>query len=783
MRVNVSQYFKTLFHLLEIIFLATVIFSPAHAAIFQAPLIVDDAYIQANGNIITGNYLGTTSRPAITIATSNPVIITHALLQGPGDLIQGLLVPVNLTITNTTGIGINPNIRNAQKGIFLHVISFTNINMQNNTVNGLRLGFFCKAYAGNNTTSNTLVIAKNSFINMDARPSDGKGSYETTGQYNGQAIHLGNIFGVPGIDIGWNNISNIADQSSTGALIELNETSGTASSPVQIHDNFISGAFPTYPGKDLYDFGGILINGLATDTAETVSSFINVTRNYVIATANYGIALVVGHDITMSNNRVVSSGYLADGKTFYPMSTYGDAAGAININLYNQPASVFFNNIITNNVLGLVKNNGKNQPVRSDWNLPGQGGAVAGNISYDSAGPTVANEAQELSSWQMAALANNSIIGDETDVGYVPDSLPLTASAPVSISTGSAVVLDHIRVSNPSGTCVFVGSSITAPITITNSEIGPCGGEGILVSGSGNVIIKNNYIHDVTQHGIQSAVVAKQTIQNNTVENSGFGIYVVSNKGAASQANVDYNKIVNVTGISGQNVSALQFNQITGPNSTISCNVYNQPVPPPSGLTGTGDSFNLFLSSGTSDSPIQVVGNRIMGGGAVWNGGGILLSDGDTGPGTMGPGYVYAGDNYVVNPGGYGIDVSTGHDIKIDSNHVYGNNNNFYTQSSSSYGPGRIGINTFNVYSSSCSNITVTNNTVYYLSSLNGNGSTVNYGLDTGACNPTTQANNVGYNVGDNFTYPSFDLPTSSCTEGSLHGLKGGKHKLKSARI
>lgn len=140
-----------------------------------------------------------------------------------------------------------------------------------------------------------------------------------------------------------------------------------------------------------------------------------------------------------------------------------------------------------------------------------------------------------------------------------------------------------------------------------------------------------------------------------------------------------------------------------------------------------------------------------------------MLSDGDTGPGTKGPGYVYAGDNLLVNAGNYGIDVSTGHDITINANYVYGDNNNFYNTSTNTFGPGRIGINTFNVYSSSCSNITVTGNTVYFLSSLTGNDSVDNYGLDTGACNPTFQSNNIGYSKGQTFTFPSINAPRPSC--------------------
>jgi hypothetical protein len=388
--------------------------STAYGITYQRPIIVDKAYIKKHGNVITGNYAGTATQAAITIIVSDNVTITNSNLTGPYDLIQAMIKPANITVTNTTGIGTNPGPRGAVKGIFLHVNTFKNINMQNNIIQGMRLGFFCDGYAGNNTIDESLTINKNIFANIDARPSDGKGAYETTGQYNGQAIHLGNITHVPGMEIAWNEVMNTPFQSSTGALIELNETSGTAGSPLLIHDNYIEGAFPSYPGKDLYGFGGILVNGRPSDTAGIVSSHVHIRKNYVVATANYGISIAAGHDITVNENRVVSSGYLPNG-AFYPMSAaYGDAFGAVNSNLYNQAATVFFNNIIENNVLGLIRNDGSNNPVRSDWSLPGQNNNSAGNVNYqpfNSSAPTLADEAQEFINWQQGAMSNNIVVG------------------------------------------------------------------------------------------------------------------------------------------------------------------------------------------------------------------------------------------------------------------------------------------------------------------------------------------------------------------------------------
>jgi hypothetical protein len=761
MRVNSQHNFK-----LSKIFLLTMLAAaPVHAKqaiVYQQPITVNNAYIQANGSVITGNYQGTATQAAITIATTSPVTITNSNLTGPGNLIQATSGGANVTVKNTQGFGTNPNVKGAVKGIFLYTSTFTNINMSNNNITGVRIGLYTGTYIGNKTSSNGLIVDNNVFLNMDARPSNGNNGYISSGQYNGQAIHIGTISGLPGVDIGWNEVMNTAGSSSTGNLIELNQSSGTSSSPINIHNNFVSGAFPTLPGTDLYAFGAIAVNGGASDTAANASAFVNINNNEVVATANYGIAILAGNNVTVQNNRVISSGFLPNGTTFYPMSSYGNAAGAVNVNQYNQAATVFFNNNVTNNVLGLIKNNGSNAPVRSDWNLTGQGGSVNGNTDFspnDTTDPTVYDETMEFSNWMQAARLALETIGTAT-TGYTPDLQTLTPTPPVTTGTSTTLTLDHVSITNPSGDCINTGGG--TQVTITNSVIGPCGGRGIHVSGTASAVIKNNYIHDVTSQGISVESNTSQSVQSNTILNSGFGIYVANNNSNVTSSNVDYNQITNVIGISGQNVSAIQYNQVSGPNNSISCNVYEQPTIPPTGMQGTCDSFSLFLSSGTSSSPIQVTGNRINGAGDFWNCGGIMLSDGDTGAGTTGPGFVYAGFNFLLNAGNYGIDVSTGHDITIDQNFVYGDLFNFFNTSPGTYGPGRIGINTFNVYSSSCTNMTVTNNSVFFLSSLTGNNTVANYGLSS-QCVPTTQSNNTSWAQLQPFQFPSFYTPRPNC--------------------
>jgi hypothetical protein len=131
-------------------------------------------------------------------------------------------------------------------------------------------------------------------------------------------------------------------------------------------------------------------------------------NNQVVATANYGLGIAAGHDNSIYNNRVVSSGFTTTG-IFYAM-TFGN--GLNNYNNYGQPPTILFNNIAYNNVSGLIRKNSSGTLMRSDWYLPSQ--TTNTNVSYlpdNTATPTPGDEAAEFTSWQAKLTANNITIG------------------------------------------------------------------------------------------------------------------------------------------------------------------------------------------------------------------------------------------------------------------------------------------------------------------------------------------------------------------------------------
>jgi hypothetical protein len=361
-------------------------------------LTVNNTYIKHHGRIITGTFTGTLTQPAISVQADIPVIIRDATLQGPGDLIY--VSGGDVTVENTTGIATNPNVAGVQKGMFVSANFVKNLKVSNCTIQGVRFGVYVNGYTGDKTSKQIISIVNNTISDIDGRPSDGNNGYVLSGDYMAHGIQLNQVAGVPNIEIAWNKINNTFLQSQSSDLISIYDSSGTSDHLLLIHDNYLQGAYPANPGVDKSYFGsGISLDGSTLDTPNTTTSYTSVYNNHIVSVANAGIQIKAGHNNTENNNRIISSGRLANGN-LYGVST---AVGLNNTNFYQQAATVFFSNTISNNTVGLVTVNASGAAVRADLNLPGQNNAVMGNTIFlpnDNAHPTLIDEANELSLWQ-----------------------------------------------------------------------------------------------------------------------------------------------------------------------------------------------------------------------------------------------------------------------------------------------------------------------------------------------------------------------------------------------
>lgn len=289
--------------------------------------------------------------PAVRIRTSEPVIIENSTIRSRGTLIDAHGFAANITIRNTRGYGMNPNVRSEHAGRFLDVDGFANIDIENNYMEGTA-GIYLYGYRGDFSKSQTVKVLRNQAKNIDGRASDGNGGYyfEPEAEYV-QFFQIDGAQNIRDAEVAWNRVINKPGKSLVEDNINIYKSSGTADDPFRIHDNYIDGAYPFDPAGDTdYTGGGIL--------SDLGSSYVSVYNNQVLNTTNYGIAIASGHDNVYYNNRIFSTGVLPNGT---PIPTQN--VGAYIWNAYGQLS--FDANAGHDNLIGWVNNDGRN-----DWWVP-----------------------------------------------------------------------------------------------------------------------------------------------------------------------------------------------------------------------------------------------------------------------------------------------------------------------------------------------------------------------------------------------------------------------------
>ena len=203
-------------------------------------------------------------------------------------------------------------------------------------------------------------------------------------------------------------------------------------------------------------------------------------------------------------------------------------------------------------------------------------------------------------------------------------------SAPISLNGISNRTISNLEIQNPNGDCIRLINC--SNITIQNCKLGASSGEGVAIYNSKNI-----------------------TVTNCSMESVRTGVLAVESK----DIKVTYNDVKNVKGPfpRGQMV---QFDDVNGSGNSISFNAFEN-LP---GQSNPEDAISLFKSHGTPSDPIKVVGNWIRGGGPSISGGGIITGD-------YGGSYILVENNILVDPGQYGIAITSGHHITIKNNKIY----------------------------------------------------------------------------------------------------------------
>ncbi|MDR3478864.1 MAG: ricin-type beta-trefoil lectin domain protein [Gammaproteobacteria bacterium] len=252
----------------------------------------------------------------------------------------------------------------------------------------------------------------------------------------------------------------------------------------------------------------------------------------------------------------------------------------------------------------------------------------------------------------------------------------------------SGVTVNNVNFHDIQGNGLALYSSFTAAnsseniLTVTNSLFTNITNQGIYISFAKpaptdgvpaisaisftNLKMQNIPTQSIFIYGTNSAFV-----ENNTFMATQSGVNASASEGVRVNNNNFYHfKPNNLSGKSAYG-SFVQFNGVFGANNAIACNVGLQDnYGTPQSKDGISDEISVYSSSGTAQSPLLVVGNKLMGGGAP------LLKSDDVGSGiTVGDGnggaYINVIDNVLVNVGHGGLMGAGGDNIQLTNNKIF----------------------------------------------------------------------------------------------------------------
>jgi hypothetical protein len=405
------------------------------------------------GGTYSGNWRSTDpNTPAVTVATTAPVLIQNSYVTGPYDLIADRFTRSHLTVKNVIGIAVNPNVRGQINGLFIDAENPSLLDVENCYFENVPFGVWVRGYGGSRDGTETITILNNRGRNMLGLESDGNNGYlpgETYWQWS-HAIQLSNMASVPGIQIAWNEIVNYPHQSLVNENINFYDSGGTADSPAAVHDNYIQGAYAYNPAIDSYNGGGFTTDGSGKDTVQTASAYNSVYNNQVVGTVNMGIEFGAGHDNVAYNNTVISSGLLSDG-TKIPAQNVGltvyDAYG-------NVANGSMYNNEMHNNTVGWMcwASQCAWDGYRNDKYFPLDNSDYSTNQSISANPITLQAEDGEYATWLAKLSANGMAVGP---VG----SSHSAGSSTVASSSGIVTTAWYDIVNTNSALCVDASSS------------------------------------------------------------------------------------------------------------------------------------------------------------------------------------------------------------------------------------------------------------------------------------------------------------------------------------
>jgi hypothetical protein len=353
---------------------------------FSSPITI------TSGGTYSGCWQSTSfNTPAVTVSTTQPVVIENSGIKATGYKVRSSIQNANVTIRRTRFTGMNPNVSGQSTEYAVWLLSPQNVVVENNHFEGTPGVKIHDMFA---PRSGGVKVRYNTARNIDARRSNGVGGYSGGHQLR-QFFQTDHVQGVP-VEVAWNQIINEPGQSAVEDNINLYLSRGTSANPINIHDNYIDGAYPSVSGPNTtwlsYTGGGILCADGPATTDANAGAYAHCHHNQVIDSLNYGMAIAHGHHIEVDNNRMVG-----DADSIALQSWDGVAAHCQNM----ASTPTFHDNSLHDNAAAWMANGHRN-----DYWLSGLCAGEATNTALPSIG-----EAAEWSLWQSKLASANVTLG------------------------------------------------------------------------------------------------------------------------------------------------------------------------------------------------------------------------------------------------------------------------------------------------------------------------------------------------------------------------------------
>jgi hypothetical protein len=262
------------------------------------------------GGTYSGCYRSTSATtPAVTIATSAAVTLSHAHVIQVGDGVVDSAAGVNLTIRDTSFDQVDPGAPVEHRAVFLDRGPARYISEHN------RFTDTDGQWLGGGSTISGFSVRDNLAFNIGRYPHPAGGNCCV------QFLQLDHET-VPSGVIQYNHVQNISGESGVDDNINLYFSGGSSSAAMlDISHNLIDGAYPRSPADHQYAGGGIMAIDGGTATS---AGHVTVHHNTVVSTTNYGVACAGGQDCHISDNVTVNDRFGSDGRTLYD-SDFGQA--------------------------------------------------------------------------------------------------------------------------------------------------------------------------------------------------------------------------------------------------------------------------------------------------------------------------------------------------------------------------------------------------------------------------------------------------------------------------